>query len=443
MNQEANWEVLKGEHHTTPLPRKKWTVAVYMAGDDIPDFLGRTIDSNVVLDLREMKRVGSTSEVNIVVQTDEAREQNCYRYFISKGEDLAADRIEMWRGDIDSGSPDTINHFIYWVARFFPAEHYFLVLWGHGRGHNDEDVYRATRSVGLTTSTRAARSIAREIKPNSGFFSTTRQKLLTNKAQVRGFGYDDTSRQFLDNVEMQGVIDYARQALEQKVDLLGFDACLMSGIEVCYQLRDSAQILIGSQMEEPGDGWPYDAVLKHLLNEPDISPTDLAQAVVAEYADHYADEVVTQSAVNLEAAQSTAMSVSALAEALLTTLSNDTNYRLFRQHMWGNVLTLDRFPRDGCYADLQHFARLLLEIFPNEVALQQAAQEVIKALDAFVVAERHNGPGWEEELSEASGATIYLTDRFRPSERMQNNDYLYTNLAFAKDTLWDEFLASL
>ena len=45
--------------------KKKWTVAVYMAGDN-------DLDSNAYLDLKEMKRVGSTMDINIVAQLDSA-----------------------------------------------------------------------------------------------------------------------------------------------------------------------------------------------------------------------------------------------------------------------------------------------------------------------------------------------------------------------------------
>ena len=43
--------------------KKSWTVAVYMAGDN-------NLDPNAYLDLKEMKRVGSTADVNIVAQVD-------------------------------------------------------------------------------------------------------------------------------------------------------------------------------------------------------------------------------------------------------------------------------------------------------------------------------------------------------------------------------------
>ena len=47
--------------------RAKWTVMVYMAGDN-------NLESAAMVDLKEMARVGSTSAVNIVVQLDRERD---------------------------------------------------------------------------------------------------------------------------------------------------------------------------------------------------------------------------------------------------------------------------------------------------------------------------------------------------------------------------------
>lgn len=58
---------------------KNWTVMVYMAGDN-------NLDSAGVVDLTEMKKVGSTKEINILVQFDrEGRNMATNRYYVQKG----------------------------------------------------------------------------------------------------------------------------------------------------------------------------------------------------------------------------------------------------------------------------------------------------------------------------------------------------------------------
>jgi hypothetical protein len=47
---------------------------------------------------------------------------------------------------------------------------------------------------------------------------------------------NDTSRDFLDNLELKSALAIP----EQKFDIIAFDACLMSMFEIIYQVKDSA-----------------------------------------------------------------------------------------------------------------------------------------------------------------------------------------------------------
>jgi hypothetical protein len=55
----------------------KWTWLVYMAGDN-------NLESQGPIDLREMQRVGSSADVNIIVQFDTER-QRTIRYRSTRG----------------------------------------------------------------------------------------------------------------------------------------------------------------------------------------------------------------------------------------------------------------------------------------------------------------------------------------------------------------------
>src|SRR4029450_124940 len=84
------------------------------------------------------------------------------------------------------------------------------------------------------------------------------------------------------------------------VATLGMAACLMSTAEVSYQMRDAADFTVGSQEEEPGDGWPYHRILRALAATPYMSPRDLSKVIVREYVHSYgSDARITQSAVDL------------------------------------------------------------------------------------------------------------------------------------------------
>jgi hypothetical protein len=58
---------------------KKWTVMVYLAGDN-------NLDGAGLVDLKEMKSVGSTDAVNIIAQFDrQGNKGESRRYYLHKG----------------------------------------------------------------------------------------------------------------------------------------------------------------------------------------------------------------------------------------------------------------------------------------------------------------------------------------------------------------------
>ena len=228
-------------------PKKAWTVAVYMAGDN-------NLDPNALLDLKEMKRVGSSAEINIVAQLDSASAgSKTTRYAITKG--AAASLVKDAKqklGNQNTGDPKSLIDFVTWVAANYPAERYALVLWNHGQGWDDTDIFEDERS--------GNRRRPRSNAFRHAFFRTTVEKAAATArhtgATARAILIDDNSKDFLDNVEMQRVAKAAVSKFGGKIDLFGMDACLMNQIEVAYQLRKQSEFIVGSELTEPLDGWP-------------------------------------------------------------------------------------------------------------------------------------------------------------------------------------------
>ena len=115
---------------------------------------------------------------------------------------------------------------------------------------------------------RRARRIARRGAGVAPIFHTTRERLLETAPPSRGIAYDDGAADCLDNRELKRVLATAHRVLGRKVDVVGMDACLMTMIEVAYQLRDHARVLVGSEEVEPGPGWPHAAILGDLTKRP-------------------------------------------------------------------------------------------------------------------------------------------------------------------------------
>jgi hypothetical protein len=154
---------------------KEWTVMIYLAGDN-------NLDSAGVIDLKEMKKVGSTNEINVVVQFDRAgRDSATNRYYIRKGGTIAKDKVADL-GETNMGDPKVLEDFVTWSSKKYPASRYLLVLWNHGAGWDDSNIYQGDVFGGATPPVSRKKQLlavgrgrARGLKPVS--FSTTRAEL--------------------------------------------------------------------------------------------------------------------------------------------------------------------------------------------------------------------------------------------------------------------------
>src|SRR5262249_26512834 len=94
---------------------------------------------------------------------------------------------------------------------------------------------------------------------------------------------------FLDSRKFKKALVSAREALGREVDILGMDSWLMSGAEVCYQVRGSARFTVAPEGIGPADGWPYDKILAELVKRPTMKPRELACEIVGKYLESYSD----------------------------------------------------------------------------------------------------------------------------------------------------------
>src|SRR5262249_22553751 len=110
------------------------------------------------------------------------------------------------------------------------------------------------------------------------------------------------------------------------LDLIGFDACLMSMIETAYALRNVAHVMVGSEEEEPGEGWKYDDWLNRLEANPSMDGAALGSLLVDSYRKRYGDnDATTLSAIDLSKAEDVASAVSVLGDQLGNELNKNSN----------------------------------------------------------------------------------------------------------------------
>jgi hypothetical protein len=375
--------------------RVKWTFMVYLAGDNDLEAFGAK-------DLSEMKVAGSSDELSIVAQFDRMSDQITRRYHLTRHKSLEGDCVDELP-EVNTGDPKALQDFITWASAAFPAERYALVLWNHGSGWKDDDIYHSAEKAGVTH--KIGRGQMRGLtsgKPSRALFSTTLDRMVT-EATERAILFDDSSADFLDSQELRRVLRMTAPAVGGAFDLLGFDACLMSMLEIHYQIRDMCGVIVSSQEVEPGDGWPYDAVLTQLGSDPTMGAVALGRVIVGEYVDFYRKQYpnwpVTQSAINAEAIEPVARAASALGSALKNALSTSSAL--------GRVFAALR--RAQSYSD----------------------RDAITGAESPVIEERHHG----DQVANSHGISAYLPARVLSP--------LYSQLEYARQFEWDEFLDAL
>ncbi len=190
---------------------KEYTLMVYMVGSDLETNGGCATD-----DLMEMLYSGLRgTNVNLLVYTGGAaswqaniRSDVNTVFALNDAGDTLED-VACTYGPENMGDPNTLWSFLDYAVTYYPAAMYSLILWDHGGG------------------------------PLYGFGS---DELFQYDALTLG--------------EMEDALQNSYFA-QQPLEFLGFDACLMSSLEVCSQLGRFSKYIVASEETEPGSGWDY------------------------------------------------------------------------------------------------------------------------------------------------------------------------------------------
>ncbi len=226
---------------------REWTILVYMNADNDLYRFG-------FLNMSQMEQIGSTEKVNVVVQMDHGDTSTpTTRYYVTKNPNPVSGKITskvlQTLGETNMGDAKTLAEFLTWGVQTFPAKKYAVIIWNHGSGWE---------GISYDDNPRAYLTLPQ--------VRTAMQTSLASLARQRGS---------------------ARQA--GKFDIINFDACLMSTLEVAYELKDVGQYLVGSQFNEPGEGEDYVKFLTPLVAQPQKTPRELSEIMVYQYATTYKD----------------------------------------------------------------------------------------------------------------------------------------------------------
>lgn len=405
-----------------------WTILIYMAGDnDLDSFGGK--------DLKEIKKVGSTPRVHVVVQRDSAAE-GAHRYYLRRGTSLKKDELSAL-GRINTGDPKVLQEFLTWGLATYPAKRTMAVLWNHGNGWDDTDIYAAAERRGLKPvaggpgprrGLGGGFSVHRVARPRRfrGPFFVTAFQTREVRGERRAIAFDDDAQDFLDSVELKNVFNGVAKKQKRKFSVIGMDACLMSMIENGIQVRSAGELFCGSQEVEPGDGWPYDRILAKLTANPTMDGRELTTLIVSEFVASYSKQTpVTQSALDLAALDQAQKAANSLGELLVKALKNPDDLAV--EGAIERARKQSQRYEHPDYVDLFDFAAKLAALWPKCSA---AATKVQQAVSKCVFA--NQAP--HANVRGSHGLSIYLP--------ANNVNPLYKKLDFAAGG-WGKFLASL
>jgi hypothetical protein len=358
-------------------------VLVYLSGDN-------DLEPYAWQDLAEMSLVGSTGAVEVVVLMDTLTGPATIRRVTPGGTQI----LEEW-GEVDMGKWETLRDFGLWGVGNVPAEKYFLVLWDHGDG------WRTSSSSGTST--------------------------------FKGFSSDETGDPWYISVAdgaYAAALTPVTAALGRKLDLIGFDACLMGMWEVALASAPFADVLVASEETEPGGGWAYQGILAPLAADPDMSAETLGSHVAESYAAQ-GTLAPTQSVIRLSAMEGLAGAVDSMAVELQ---KNGAAYSLIEQiRKQTQAFHYDWSVGDSSYRDLFDFCLRLNGQAGITGALSVAALEVMSWLGIAIVS--------NQATSSYPGA-FGLSTYFPPLGGCFDSAYRGPGAVWSTQTQWDEFLVT-
>ncbi len=162
-------------------------------------------------------------------------------------EDLTATR--WWSGDeVDMSDGDNLKAFLKWAkSRYHGYTYSVLTMSDHGGGPRNRD----------------------------------------GKPRGRGVIWDDTTGEghFLETKELSQAISGAGFTGENKLSILGFDACLMASVEEAYEHRNVADYYVASLQLEQGNGWQYHHWIPQLTEV--MTPAELGTILVKSYHESF------------------------------------------------------------------------------------------------------------------------------------------------------------
>ena len=347
------------------------TVMLYLCGSDLEEGGNGGLGGAATKDLKEIVASGyNDNQISVLVMAGGA--QKWFNNAVD-AEDTAIYEIvanslvkRESKGKMNMGSADTLSYFINYCYEKYPAKNYSLILWDHGGG------------------------------PLSS--------LMLDMASGGKFETVLKARDALDQTPIN----------ENKLYLLGFDACLEGSVEIAKVFAPYAKQLVASEESEPNYGWNY-LFLKGL--EADEAPTQTGERIIDTYFQQYpkmTSNKITLSSINLAKMDEMQQKSSAFFSELNSLLHSD-NFREFAA-LRQDLESVDMANKTRDLVDLKELVEKLSVYAPEQ------GQDLLNAIDEMISAEYHTSKGVSNGLSiffpyyEAKGYSKKLNQSYKDLE---------------------------
>jgi hypothetical protein len=431
--------------------QKEWTIMIYMAGDN-------NLAVDMAYAMEQIKGVAApgADSPNLFVYYDgnspaiptlycDFSEPGKARYVRSYMVPDKPFQVPK-KGNENAANPRSILNFVDWCVNKVEVENngeitfgrraqkYALIFSGHSLGFQD---------IGLFKDESSGKSLKM-----SDFYDTL-QALISSKKELREIA------------ELHGWLGEDREVehklLGQKLDILGFDSCVMGMLEVGYQFNSVAKTMISSEGSVPSAGWTYAKILGCLARNRGLDTRGVAELFVREFIQSQDSYTVGGVSVDMAAwdlgrFDELAGAFNDLAEALIDCFKNPKS-RIYRQ-MERAILHVHWKCQSYMYdqnVDLGDFCELLdreCGLIVEELGdgkdteilerVQKECRGVLKELRKAVILGGFSGGGYQY----SNGVSVFFPWSREAYEVSRKN---YETLWFAKDVKrerlsWADFL---
>lgn len=398
-----------------PAAPKEWTVMVFVNGKNDLELAG-------LYNVNQMEKIGSTKDMNIVVEIGRMKGQaggdtdldgdwtGSRRLYIKKdsNEEKITSPVIQKAATVDMGDYKRAVDFVKWSKEKYPAKRYMLIIWNHGSGWMDP------------------------------------------RKEQKGISFDDETGNYIRTPQIGLILKEAG-----KVDILAFDACLMNMAEVAFEVKDDAQVIVGSEETVPGLGYPYNLFLGAMAKNPALGTEDTGALMVEAFKMFY--DVVKKN-VQLSALRASKLDGLAVKMSDFARLAKEIGDMDALKAARNGVIRYDAVGAGSdpamtisFYGDVSQFVKLAAagsKEHAKAAELKQKAAELQEYIDRELVIDNKtagvNRVG--KEMSESKGISVYLppAETRIPQEKLEGIfENKYTDFAFDKAAGWHDFVTFL